>query len=430
MNIPKDNMVLYLFKKDLRVADNHALYAACKNPLVFLVYIIDEEECPEAAWNWWRYHSIHKLQQSLGNRIAIFQGKTINVIENLLKNYPINQIYVNKLYNKHDLPEQILGVKVLSFIGNVLIEPEKLYQVFTPFYKFFATKIIPDSLPPATGNFFHDSSLNYEMPMLANNKSFDYIVGEAQALLVMQEFLQVHYHNYKEKRDFLGINACSLLSPYLAHGEISPRTIYHATDKDSAFIRQLVWREFAYHFFYFVPEIEYNNFQKQFDTFPWQDNETLLHAWKFGNTGVPIVDAAQKQLLLTGYVHNRTRMIAASFLTKNLRIHWSAGERWYRENLVDVDLASNLVNWQWVAGTGTDAAPYFRIFNPRIQMEKFDPECLYIKTYLPDFSNLSAQEIFDGVRPDNYPAPIVDLKASREESLSLYSLNKKAYSVK
>ena len=227
--------------------------------------------------------------------------------------------------------------------------------------------------------------------------------------------------SYVEEQDFPAEDGTSNLSPHLRFGEISPFEVWHAVERHrsrahgdaagaSAYLRQLVWREFAYHLLYHLPSITTENMRPEFDRFPWQEpTEAVLEAWQQGRTGIPLVDAGMRELWHTGVMHNRVRMVVASFLIKNLRIDWRVGEAWFWDTLVDADPASNALNWQWVAGSGPDAAPYFRAFNPELQATKFDPHRSYIERYVPEVST------------GEYPEPMVDLKESRKAALDAYA---------
>ena len=266
-----------------------------------------------------------------------------------------------------------------------------------------------------------------------------WVVGEKAAHQHLARFLQEGLPYYKGGRDFPARPYVSRLSPYLHFGEISPHAVWHALQKEkdeenvSHFQRELGWREFSYSLLYAFPELPSKNFQAKFDRFPWKKDPQKLKAWQKGQTGIPFVDAAMRELWQTGYMHNRARMVVASFLVKNLLIHWHEGEAWFWDCLVDADLANNSASWQWVAGCGADAAPYFRIFNPVTQGEKFDPDGAYICRYVPELKNLPPPYLFSpwtapeqvlekaGVElGKHYPHPIVDLKKSREEALKAF----------
>ncbi|MFL2827816.1 MAG: cryptochrome/photolyase family protein, partial [Candidatus Puniceispirillales bacterium] len=270
-------------------------------------------------------------------------------------------------------------------------------------------------------------------------------VGEEAALLRLDNFIEAELDGYKEGRNFPTKKNVSRLSPHLHWGEISPNTVWykikdlsdiglrHQQDTDT-FLSEMGWREFSNSLLFYFPELPKKNLQNKFDRFKWDNNKSKLKSWKMGLTGYPIVDAGMRELWSTGYMHNRLRMIVGSFLVKNLLLHWHEGEKWFWNCLVDADLASNSASWQWIAGCGADAAPYFRIFNPVTQGLKFDIDGEYVRKYVPELSKLpnkylfnpweASQEILDKANIElgkNYPKPIVDLKTSRQEALSAFA---------
>ena len=268
-------------------------------------------------------------------------------------------------------------------------------------------------------------------------------VGETVALSQLDDFLTTKLCGYKEKRNIPGIDHTSRLSPFLSCGSISPNTIWHSTterikegrilDDKTVFLSELIWREFGYYLIYHFPTLAYKNLQSRFDNFPWRDNRQHLLKWQQGRTGYPIVDAGMRELWQTGYMHNRLRMIVGSFLVKNLLINWRHGQAWFWDCLIDADLASNSAGWQWVAGSGVDAAPYFRIFNPITQGKKFDPSGDYTRHYIPELKTLSNKYLHQPweapkkelnsaniVLGKDYPLPIVDLSNSRKRALEAF----------
>ena len=270
--------------------------------------------------------------------------------------------------------------------------------------------------------------------------------GESGAWESLDAFLPVRLMGYSAGRDDPGSPSTSLLSPYLHFGEIGPRQIVQSIsiaveagtvteEAAQGFVRQLGWRDFNHHILFHRPQVLSRNLQSSFDTFPWRDDPESLDAWKFGRTGYPIVDAGMRELLHTGWMHNRVRMIVGSFLTKHLLIDWRSGEAWFWDRLVDADLANNAGNWQWVAGSGADAAPYFRIFNPVLQGRKFDPDGDYVRHFVPELAHVEARFIHapweapaDILRAagvtlgTTYPKPIVDLAAGRQRALDAYAM--------
>lgn len=269
-------------------------------------------------------------------------------------------------------------------------------------------------------------------------------VGEKPAKNILESFAKNSIQTYNTDRDFPSIDGTSKLAPYLHFGHISARYIWHTLQKNTvkeSFLRQLAWREFAYYTLYHHNNMWHECINAKYENFPWTYNENLFEAWKNGVTGYPMVDAGMRELLQTGYMHNRVRMIVASFLVKNLNIHWVFGERWFRENLFDADIANNSFGWQWVAGCGTDAAPYFRIFNPTLQAQKFDSCGDYIRAFVPELASISDKYLFEPwAAPKaileqknvflgkNYPFPIINFKESRVWALDLYKIFTKRYS--
>ena len=266
---------------------------------------------------------------------------------------------------------------------------------------------------------------------------------EETARQVFDQFLTKSVFEYKKARDFPARDGASKLSPYLHFGQISPRTVWNcarlATQGQGldTFLTEVGWREFSYYLLYHFPHLPEKNLQEKFNKFPWHKEEDLFEKWKRGQTGYPIVDAGMRQLLSTGYMHNRVRMIVGSFLTKNLFLHWKLGERWFWQNLFDADLASNSASWQWVAGCGVDASPYFRVFNPVMQGQKFDASGSYIKSYVKELEHLPSKHVFKpweahkdllntaGIKlGQSYPYPIVDLQQSRQRAIEEYKLLK------
>jgi deoxyribodipyrimidine photo-lyase len=333
------------------------------------------------------------------------------------------------------------------------------YRVFTPYYKKGCLNASEPRLPinePNLENISKKDNVSDSLESLDLLPKSNWYVGfeeewnpgEEGAEQNLEEFLVNGLLNYKEGRNFPSQKFVSRLSPHLHFGEISPNEVWYRAktketisgiDKSLAhFHSELGWREFSYYLLYHFPDFPKVNFQKKFDLFPWKENKELLELWQSGKTGYPIVDAGMRELWQTGYMHNRLRMIVGSFLVKNLLIHWLEGEKWFWDCLVDADLASNSAGWQWVAGSGADAAPYFRIFNPITQGLKFDPEGDYTKKYVPELKNLPNKYLFSpweapkeilesaGIElGKDYPEPIVDLKISRELALEAFATTKK-----
>ncbi|MCB1214598.1 MAG: deoxyribodipyrimidine photo-lyase, partial [Deltaproteobacteria bacterium] len=354
------------------------------------------------------------------------------------------------------------GIQVKSFNANLLVEPWELetqtgnpYQVFTPFWKKLLASPKPRApFPKPKSIKAYDKklkSLKLEdlklLPKIHWDQGFykKWQIGESSAQKKLKEFLKNTVLNYQEARDFPAKAATSELSPHLHFGEISPHQIWEATNKAIQgrtkaeekkaleFLREVAWREFAYHLLYYFPHTTKDPLKEKFKAFPWKQNKTDLKKWQEGQTGYPIVDAGMRELWATGIMHNRVRMIVASFLVKDLMIPWQEGAKWFWETLVDADLANNTLGWQWTAGCGADASPYFRIFNPITQASKFDPEARYIKTWIPELKEIppphifkpweAPQEVLEKAKiklGQNYPKPMVDHALAREEALEAY----------
>ena len=322
------------------------------------------------------------------------------------------------------------GLEVRSFNAALLVEPwdvqnlsGKPFQVFTPFWRRVMTDLappaplpVPKKIPPPkrwpTGVAIEALRLMPEIHWYGGMQQ-SWSPGERGAAKLLDAFLDGPVKNYGDTRNLPAVGGTSRLSPHLHFGELSPRQVWHAAPKwrSSQFMTEIGWREFAHHLLYHFPRTTNEPLRSDFARFPWRDDERELAAWRGGRTGIPLVDAGMRELWETGWMHNRVRMVVASFLVKNLRMHWLHGARWFWDTLVDADLASNTLGWQWAAGCGADAAPYFRVFNPTSQAEKFDPDGEYVRRWIPELGGKSAKA---------YPSPIVDLKASRESALAAF----------
>lgn len=466
---------LLWFRQDLRLNDNPALNAALKTGRVIPVYVLDDDSPGDwqrgAASRCWLHHSLARLDESLHNRLWVLKGNAATVIPTLAKELGAKTVFWNRCYEpwriardkslKQSLNEQ--GLAVESFGGSLMWEPwhnlkkdGTPYKVFTPYYRNgLATQPAPTqptqpdakALAAQLGECAQGSDKINALALLPKldwHKAMleEWTPGEAGAQAQLAAFLNAGIEQYRDGRDFPAQRSVSRLSPHLHFGEISPNEAAYAATQSGQrghesqaehFVRELVWREFSYYLLYHFPDLTDNNMKAEFDRFPWLDDAELRDAWQRGMTGYPIVDAGMRELYSTGYMHNRVRMIVASFLIKNLMQHWRHGERWFWDCLVDADLASNSCSWQWVAGSGADAAPYFRIFNPVTQSQKFDAEGAYIKRYVPELENLEARYLHDpssapamalqlaGVTlGEDYPHAIVDLKQTRERALAAY----------
>ncbi|ADE13453.1 Deoxyribodipyrimidine photo-lyase [Nitrosococcus halophilus Nc 4] len=431
---------LVWFRRDLRLGDNPALAAACAlGGQVIPVYIDAPEEegawPPGAASRWWQHHSLAALDSGLkkrNSRLIVRQGPSHKALGQLAEETSATHIFWNRRYEpaviKRDqaIKQQLraAGLTVKSTNALLLFEPWEIakndgmpYRIFTPFWKTCLEKGIgrspfppPQHLPPVNRQLQSEplSTLGL-LPKIPWDQEFytHWTPGEAGAWRQWECFLEEALGKYHQERDRPDLPGTSRLSPHLHFGEISPRQIAfqiqiqmdrraELTAGGQAYLRQLGWREFAYHLLYHFPETPEKPLNEGFTHFPWaEDYGEALTAWQQGRTGIPLVDAGMRELWRTGWMHNRVRMIAASLLTKNLRIPWQEGERWFWETLVDADLASNTLGWQWVAGCGADAAPYFRVFNPVLQGKKFDPEGKYVQQWIPELRKISKQHIHE-----------------------------------
>lgn len=465
------------FRQDLRLSDNPALINACQAGTIIPVYILDDINAGEfvmgGASRWWLHHSLARLSESLNHQLVILQGDPLVLVPDLLAKTGAGRVVWNRCYEpwrvRRDsrLKDQLKlqGIDVQSFNAALLWEPWQVlktdgtpYKVFTPFFRKGCMNAgePPLPIPAPTGLTCADAVgfLPHGLPALDALELLPKIswdtfmrqtwhIGEAAAQQRLSEFLQQGLENYRDGRNFPDRPNVSRLSPHLHFGEISPRQVWHAAKAEATaarhendldtFLSELGWREFSYSLLYYNPDLPHKPIQQRFAQFPWIHDDALLTAWQQGRTGYPLVDAGMRELWQTGYMHNRVRMVVGSFLVKNLLQHWHAGEQWFWDCLVDADLASNSASWQWIAGCGADAAPYFRVFNPTTQSEKFDPEGHYIRRYVPELARLPIKYLHAphtapahvlaaaGVRlGHNYPHPIVDLKTSREAALTAF----------
>ncbi|WP_417667005.1 cryptochrome/photolyase family protein [Roseibium sp.] len=466
------------FREDLRLSDNPALFEAAERGDVLPVFVLENpDHCGEThplggASQWWLHHSLESLEGALGG-LLLRCGDARIAIPALVQETGASAVYWNRCYEpraierdtdiKADLKQR--GVEVRSFKAGLLHEPWELetksggpFKVYSPFWRAAQQKTVDKPLPrPGElrlapmpgGESLSDLGLLPKKPNWAAGWDDIWQPGEQGAMARLKSFLGNDLKGYGELRNRPDLPNVSRLSPHLHFGEISPRQIHHETglaeeevdglEKDAAkFISEIGWREFSYHLLYHFPTLPHTNFKPAFDAYPWRESADDLIAWQKGRTGYPIVDAGMRELWQTGYMHNRVRMIVASFLIKHLRLDWRHGEAWFRDTLVDADLANNSASWQWVAGSGADAAPYFRIFNPMSQGAKFDSEGTYVRKWVPELAALDTAFIhapFDaphaalekvGVRlGDTYPKPIVEHFAARDAALAGYEAVKR-----
>jgi len=464
--------IIVWFRNDLRIADNPALrHAAETGRPVVCLYVLDETPGIRqmgGASLWWLDKSLKGLAQALeklGNRLVLRKGVAAQALDAVVAETGATTVLWNRLYDKASIDRDTAiktrlkeaGVEGRSFNAGLLHEPWTVkngagqpYKVFTPYWRAARGQLdettverSPRSLRSldknVRGERLADWGLHPDRPDWS--KGFDvWTPGEAGARARLDAFLSGPVAGYGEARDIPGVEATSRLSPHLHFGEIGPRQIWLAA-RDAAeaggapagevdkFLSEIGWREFNHAILYNWPHLPTRNFKPEFDGFPWAKDDDAFGAWTRGETGYPIVDAGMRELWVTGFMHNRVRMIVASFLIKHLMIDWREGEAWFWDTLVDADLANNVGNWQWTAGSGADASPYFRIFNPIAQGEKFDPRGAYVRRWVPELKGVPDELIHKPwLRPLDLPAaarriyakPIVDHAKARERALEAY----------
>ncbi|MBK8012565.1 MAG: deoxyribodipyrimidine photo-lyase [Deltaproteobacteria bacterium] len=455
------------FHRDLRLADHPALHRAAKEHThVVPVYVSAPHEeapwAPGAASRWWLHWSLVALDESLiarGSRLIVRAGDSLTVLRALVRDTGASAVYWNRRYEpaivaRDRMIEEALcvdGTQVNHCASTLLVEPSTLckadgtpYQVFTPFWRAIRRRE-PPRAPLAAPKLRGPSRWPEHQPVdtlrLRPRVRWDvglenaWQPGEARAHARLQRFCENGLADYPHGRDFPGLDGISRLSPHLHFGELSPSQIWHAVgaatsrgaaseDAAESYLRQLGWREFAHYTLHHWPHTPVAPLQAKFSRYPWrQDYGELLRDWQRGRTGYPMVDAGMRELWTTGWMHNRARMLTASFLVKNCRIPWLEGARWFWDTLVDANLANNTLGWQWTAGCGTDAAPYFRIFSPVRQGEQFDGDGAYVRRWVPELAPIPNRALHKpwgsaASSKTNYPAPRVDFAASRTEALA------------
>ena len=471
--------IVFWFRQDLRVADLPGLHAAAATGCRLVAcYILDEtapgEWAPGAASRWWLHHSLAALAhdiEKLGGRLVLRRGETRSELTALLEESGARALYCSRQYEpwaanlETSLHNTLAprGIAFKRFPGCLLFEPEAIatqgggpFRVFTPFWRKCCSETSPappkDSPHkitwfdgPLTSENLEGWQLRPTSPDWASHWHDWWSPGSDGALRRLRQFFDGAIANYDEGRNHPALDATTRLSPHLHFGEISPRQVWHAarafahSKPDHAgqvdkFLSELGWREFSYHLLHHFPEIPDKPFREQFNKFPWVGSPQALRAWQRGETGYPLIDAGMRELWHTGYMHNRIRMVVASFLTKHLLIHWRAGAKWFWDTLVDADLANNSGGWQWVAGSGADASPYFRIFNPVTQGEKFDQDGIYIRRWVPELARLpdrylgrpweAPEDVLEAAGIElgaTYPRPIVEHREAREAALEAYA---------
>jgi len=443
--------IIIWFRRDLRIKHNPALNQAINSGLKILaIYINDPEEGniwkTGSASKWWLHHSLNCLHKELSQQnihLNFYQGETLAVLNKILLRYPIQSIFWHSRYepfeqaieNKLKSLLQSNHIDYFTFNDRIIQKPHELlnqqgtpYRVFTAFYKKARAICPPIATIPVVKLKGKKTSIKDKQAQSLDSLNLlgriswhhkfkqHWIPGELTARTSIKQFLNESIQSYPVQRDFPAVDLTSRISPHLHFGEVSIQGIFSylnqlqeiepkLNESINIFIRQLFWREFAAYLLWHFPDSTTNPMNPKFKMNFWQDNHHHYDLWAKGKTGIEIIDAGMQQLWQKGWMHNRVRMIIASFLTKNLGISWLSGAQWFWDTLVDADLANNTMGWQWVAGCGVDAAPYFRIFNPHRQAEKFDPKGQYIQTWLDETNKLK---------------PIIDLKQSREEALLRY----------
>ena len=480
MTLGADRPVIFWFRQDLRISDNPGLVAAVDTGRpVIPVYILGDAMAsrwrPGGASRWWLHHSL----ASLGYELAALAGGAIErptlilrrggaetVLRSLIDETEAAAVFWTRCYEPEAMArdnhiKQALardGIEARNFDGSLMFEPWTIataqgsfYRVFTPYYRACMARSPPPPLPPPLrlqttaapprSEQLEDLEL-LPIPDWAGGLRSAWKPGEAGARASLRVFLEEALATYKRNRDHPHRRGTSRLSPYLHFGEIGPRQIWQAVQLRSAeaasadggaYLRQLIWREFSYHLLYHFPELPDRPLRPEFNRFPWRDDPHVLTAWQHGRTGYPIVDAGMRELWATGWMHNRVRMIVASFLVKDLLLPWQAGEAWFWDTLVDADLANNAASWQWMAGCGADAAPYFRILNPVSQGRRADPEGSYVRRWVPELTRLPAAYIHapweapasvlqdaEIKRGHDYPLPVIDHGAARQRALTAF----------
>ncbi len=468
------------FRRDLRLADNPALYEAARNGGVIPLFVLEDATdmvfSPGGASRWWLHHSLSALNKALSKKgapLILRRGDPREIVPALADETGADAVHWNRRYDfdgietdkaiKSTLHDQ--GIEAVSFNGALLREPWEFktktggfYKVYTPFWKTMQAngpgrddalpapkKIVPaDNIDAIKSDDLADWALLPTTPNWAAEFPDQWRPGEDHAKKALDRFLKTAVDRYGDERNRPDIEGTSRLSPHLAFGEMSPLQIWRTTmarieagdvqnGEGMKFLSEVVWREFSHVLLFHYPEIQSKPLKAPFANFPWRDDQETLKKWQTGQTGYPIIDAGMRQLWRTGWMHNRVRMIVGSFLVKNLMIPWQEGERWFWDTLVDADPANNTASWQWVAGCGADAAPYFRIFNPVTHGEKFDPDGTYVRRFVPEIAELPSKHIHAPFNAplsllkganitlgDTYPHPIVDLSETRKRALAAY----------
>ncbi|WP_103332943.1 cryptochrome/photolyase family protein [Pseudotabrizicola formosa] len=460
-------LILWL-RRDLRLSDSPMLTEAVRSgrPLIPLVILDPETEALGAAPKWrlgLGFAEFAKTLEGIGSRLTCRRGPALKVLQQLIEETGAGGVWWHRLYDPASVARDTKvkaalkaeGVNARSFAGHLMFEPWEVetgtggfYKVYTPFWKAVRDRPVPDPLPvpkslPAPADWPASDDLDAWQMGAAMRRGADVVgyhlqVGEEMARERLAFFIANRLDSYATDRDLPATDGTSGLSENLTYGEISPRQIWAAGWRAmqggargaETFLKELVWREFAYHLIHHTPHITRANWKPDWDAFPWREDNKDAEYWRRGLTGEPFVDAAMREMYVTGRMHNRARMIVASYLTKHLMTHWKVGLDWFAECLIDWDPAANAMGWQWAAGSGPDASPFFRIFNPATQVEKFDPKADYRHRFIAELDrnpSPMALSYFDAVpkswkldpkRP--YPEPLIDLAEGRNRALAAY----------
>ncbi len=416
----------FWFRRDLRLDDNTALFHALdENESVQCLFIFDHnildelpKDDPRVTFIHSELEKMHNELQKHGSSLRIEMGKPIDVWKKLIDEESISSIHTNKDYEPYarkrdgevrDLAENNNIIfkrykdQVIFEENDVLKADGDPYVVYTPFKNTWRDQFVPNEHKPHSidGLTDHFATSEHSFPSLED-------LGMEKSSIEVKPFTLEHLDEYDEMRDLPAQDKTSYLSPHLRFGTIGIRSLVQKVKDNETFLNELIWREFFMQILYHFPKVVNNNFRSKYDAVPWRNNEDEFEKWCKGETGYPMVDAGMRQLNETGYMHNRVRMVVASFLTKHLLIDWQWGEAYFAKKLLDYDLSANNGNWQWAAGTGCDASPYFRVFNPTSQLEKFDKKGEYVRTWIKDLDELT------------YPKPMVEHKMARERAISTY----------
>jgi deoxyribodipyrimidine photo-lyase len=422
---------VFWFRRDLRLSDNAGLFHALKsgNPVlpvfIFDTDILDKLDNKKDARVEFIHKSLMDMQNDLiknGSSLLILKGKPLDVFNRLVNEYDIESVYTNNDYEPYALKRDKIigdslasnGINFYSFKDQVIFEKDEVvksdgkpYTVFTPYSKAWLNKLSKYPLQKFNSEKYFENFYKTPHSELPSLKDIGFMETgiEFPQRLIKKSILKT----YEKNRDFPAVEGTSKLSVHLRFGTVSPRLLVtEAVKINETWLKELIWREFFMMILFHFPNTAEKSFRPEYDLIQWRNSETEFNAWCEGKTGYPIVDAGMRELNSTGYMHNRVRMITASFLTKHLLIDWRWGERYFADKLLDYEMSSNVGNWQWAAGTGCDAAPYFRVFNPLLQAEKFDPKLEYIKKWVLEINTSS------------YPEPIVEHKFARERAIKTY----------